>query len=48
MAITITIYWKKIKWVKVWNFKMNGVYASSLKYINNTKLGIFALAVMKL
>ena len=32
-ATIITIY-GKIKWVRVWNFKMNDVHASSMKYIN--------------
>ena len=34
MTTTIIIYWKEIKWARVWNFKIGGVYVSSLKYIN--------------
>ena len=30
----LIIYWKEIKWVRVWNSKMGGVHVSNLKYIN--------------
>ena len=34
MATTIIIYWKEIKWIRVYYFKLGGVHVSNLNNIN--------------